>query len=144
MMTTNFNTAARWVCKRQKFNMATSVTEQNISQALAALEALRHKCTAPLMVADFFPGVALETLYIPSTGNNRSATQSQPFDILPPEARVTTPSLSAIGHALLQEMQTEGNDMVVHEFDDGSKAIAYLPEVRETVFKATGISLFGN
>lgn len=137
-----FNSAASWVCQRQNFTMQPSASEGEIAGALSALHSLAAKCRAAIMVPDLFPGSRLETIFIPAaSGDDVSPTGSAK---LLDEARVTVPALSAIGSALTAELERTGNDMVRYEFDDGSEAIAYLPDVRGTVLQATGLVLLND
>ena len=142
MQTPVFDFAASWVCQRQNFTMQPSVTEGEIAQALSALHGLAARCRAAIMVPDLFPGSHLETIFIPSISTDGLSPTGSAS--LLGEARVTVPALSAIGAALAAEMDRTGNDMVRYEFDDGSEAIAYLPDVRGTVLQATGLVLLND
>jgi len=140
-----FNQAASWVCQQQTLTMQPPVPEGEVAEALSALHGLATQCRAAIMVPDLFPGSRLETIVIPAPAASGSHTASQTGSAKllnsAAGARITVPALSAIGSALMAEMERTGQDMARCELDGGSEAIAYLPDVRGAVLRATGLVL---
>jgi hypothetical protein len=123
--------------------MAPSITESEIAGVIQTLHELVRKCEASIMVPDLFPGSKLEVLYIPSDNKNAAVAQ-QTGNAALAGTPITTAALRVIGRALEAKLSSCENDMVVYEFDDGAKVIAYLPEVRNTVLQAVGLTLLND
>lgn len=134
-----FDYAAKWVCQRQKIDMPNTAQEPEIAQAISTLRTLAGKCRAAVMIPDLFPGSTLETIYIPADSSDKVAAGDAGEFV--GESSVTAPALTAIGAALSAELESTGNDMVLCNLDEGAQAIAYFPEVRNTVLQATGLVL---
>lgn len=134
-----FDYAAQWVCQRQKNAMPDAAQGPEIAQTISTLCTLVGKCQAAVMIPDLFPGSALETIYIPADSSDK-ATSGEAAGFVG-ESLVTAPALTAIGAALLAELESTGNDMVLCNLDEGAQAIAYRPEVRNTVLQSTGLVL---
>lgn len=142
MIQQKFDHAAKWVHQRQNITMSNPAQEPEIAEAIATLCNLAEKCHAAVMIPDLFPGSALETIYIPPDGgDNVSVGGGSQFL---GASRITIPALSAIGVALVSELESTGNDMVLCDLDQGGQAIAYMPEVRNTVLQSTGLVLLNN
>jgi hypothetical protein len=140
MMSAFFNTAAVWVSRRQTISMPPSVSDADVARTLFALHAASMRCQAAIMVPDLFPGSAIETLFVPAPGGNVASTVAS-ADLAD---SISVTALAAIGSALAVEMEDTGNDMVRYEFDNGSQAIAYLRDVRDTILKATNLVLLND
>jgi len=136
-----FEQAAHWVHSQAQSTSAIAATAPEIADAISTLHVLIGKCAVPMMVPDLFPGIALETVYVPKSNTRDDVKTSSSGEFNTGTSRVTAPALSAIGAAIVAQLERTGEDMVLYEFDDGARAIAYLPQVRDTVLTATGLVL---
>lgn len=137
-----FDHAAQWVHQRRDLAISTTVPLAELTDAIAALHEMVLKCKASVMLPDLFPSVALEAIFVPSSNTQHMTASSVAMVANAP--RITGQALTAIGQALVAQLAANGNDMAVYEFDDGAQAIAYLPDARETVLRAVGLTLLND
>ena len=138
-----FDTAAVWVLERQNFTMFQPPSAEEIARTLEALHALVCQCDTSVMIPDLMPGVALEALYVAPATDEASATPRDRKAFVRPGHGISPDALSAIGRAVDLEFTATGQDMVRYEIEGGGEAVIFTPAVRETVLKATGLTLLG-
>jgi hypothetical protein len=138
-----FDTAAVWVLERQNFTMFQPPSAEEIARTLDALHALVCQCDTSVLIPDLMPGVALEALYVAPATQEAAARWHDGTAFVKSSLDISANALSAIGRAVDQEFTATGQDMVRYEIEGGGEALIFTPTVRETVLKATGLTLLG-
>jgi hypothetical protein len=91
------------------------------------------------MIPGLFPGSTLETVYMPTHVSRETAVQSQ--ELPPKGGEISQLALETIGSALSAHLKQSENDLVHYQFDNGAQAAVYIPEERNTVLQALGLTL---
>ena len=138
VFTSEAKSASMWVFNRQPRGAAPVAVEE-IERGINALNDLSDGIDAPSVTPDLLPGVPLEVLVIPPS--RRIHGEAAEVCAAPPMSGVTPRALRAIGGAIYSEIKATGTNMACLEADDGSVAVAYLPEFRESVMKSFGLTL---
>lgn len=136
MQSAVLDSAAVWVCSRQKPSMSDSDMLQEVVTALSSLNDLGKALSTPLLMTDVFPLVSLEVLCIPPEVRSYAVALGDPRQI-----RVSHRALNAIGAAIATELEAAGDDTARLEMDDGTLVLVFPPDARRTVVQATGVSL---
>jgi len=134
-----FEHAAKWVHARIPQEMANSVHIRELVDAFSALAAVTDAATSTFLIPDLFPDVALDVLYVHNiAGADKLTSVGDPAKNLFPG--LSAIALTAIGTAVIREMETTNSDMVRHELY-GAEIIVSRPSVRHLVLQATGTTL---
>lgn len=141
MQSPNFEQLAQWVHQRRDLSATTTATPTEIAETIEALLKSVDGCKAAVMLTNLFPGCELEILYIPADTEEQDREQVTSRHFEQGEKRVAPEALSAIGYALVGQLKAAGNDMAEYKNDEGAQIIALLPQVRDTVLQALGLSL---
>lgn len=126
---------AAWVCQQT----GESLPVELYAETLTTAEAIISVCRVPVLIPDLWPVSKLELLYLP------------PDDVQPGPAiaacfsgQVDRAVLRAIGRAIrhaLDSMFDDDCDMLSFELDSGATIYIFVPEARDMVVEATGITL---
>ncbi len=143
MQSTFFDNAAVWVLERQNFTMFQPPSAEEISGALEALHAMVSRCDTSVMIPDLMPGVALEALYVAPASEDAAIDRVSRGGFVESDRAITMAALTAVGRAIDREFTSTGQDMVRYEIDGGGEVVIYAPAVRDTVLRATGLTLLG-
>lgn len=136
MLNNEFDNAASWVLDRMSRDLVKTVSSNDLINAFAGLKALSAKASATFLIPDLFPGVPLEMLFVHDTCNtNRSKSETAVLGEISPLA------LTAIGSAIMTELQSTNTDMVQYPLGGEAEVIVFLPASRSTVLHATGTTL---
>lgn len=136
---TNYETdaadLAEWVCQQTGESLPASLYAETLTTAAEIIGA----CCVPVLIPDLWPVSKLELLYLP------------PDDVQPGPAvaanfagQVDRAVLRAVGRAIrhaLDSMFDDDCDMLSFELDSGATIYIFLPEARETVVEAAGVTL---
>ena len=134
-----FEHAAKWVHARIPQEMGDSVHSRELVDAFSALAAITETATSTFLIPDLFPDVALDVLYVHDIASpNKLTSVGDPANNLFPG--LSASALTAIGTAVIREMETTNSDMVRHELD-GAEIIVSRPGVRHLILQATGTTL---
>jgi hypothetical protein len=124
---------ARWVAAQ--LNDGTSVVDA-ITHLFEAMTANFQRLNEPLFIFEPWFGLGLEILVIPRCASRLA--------IMADESLLAGISMEAVrltGAAICAEMRRTGNDLLVHEDDNGTRVLVYHHLARHTVLLATGIRL---
>lgn len=139
MLRDDFDKAVIWVQERISDELANTVSASDLKNTLAALNSMQTRASGTFLIPSLFPDVPLETLYVHDIGKRHYDTGGS-HTMLPPE-NISPAALTAIGTAIMKELNSSGNDMVHYPLDGEAEVIVFLPRVRSTVLHATGTTL---
>ncbi|WP_323025721.1 hypothetical protein [Castellaniella sp.] len=135
----DFDLSTQWVRERLNPTMAALTGDEEVRQALVALNAILTGASSTFLIPDLFPGAPLDVFHVQGL-SKESVELHAPGSGLLGQAGLSARALSAIGAALLQEMDATGNDMVRYPLKEAEVIIAR-STVRDLILQATGITL---
>ena len=138
----DFELSTQWVRERINPTMAALVQDNDVRQALVALDAILADASSTFLIPDLFPGAALDVFHVQGLRNDPVELRLSDSDGAHHQLAqgLSANALTAIGAALLQEMDSTGNDMMRYPLEDAEVIVSRLA-VRDLILQATGITL---
>lgn len=109
------------------------------AESLTTAEAIITVCRVPVLIPDLWPVSKLELLYLPPDDVQPGPAIAASFS-----GQVDRAVLRAIGRAVrhaFESMYDDDCDMLSFELDSGATIYIFVPEARETVVEAAGVTL---
>jgi hypothetical protein len=126
------SSVADWVFKRT----GEAIPADLYAETLSTAEAISTAARATVLIPDLWPESDLEMLFIPPVDGPEGPATRASYT-----GRLNRDVMRVIGRAIRAEFQASGTDMMKLQLDSGAEVYVHIPEVRQILCVATGVTL---
>ena len=128
----NAASVADWVYKRT----GETIPDDLYAETLSTAEAISTAARATVLIPDLWPESDLEMLLIPPVDGSEGPATCAIYT-----GRLNRDVMRVIGRAIRAEFHASGTEMMQFQLDSGAEIYVHLPEVRQIVAAAVGVTL---